>query len=79
MSTSSGLGWGIELHAEEEGSFLPLNGVKEKNLFFCKLCNPRKYARSEKNWVKADLLREEIKKRGWIVEDTKDGQRLKAK
>ena len=35
--------------------------------------------RRKKDWVTADLIREEIKDRGWIVEDTKDGQRLKLK
>ena len=37
MLSSRGLGWGIGLHAEEEGSFLPLNGAKEKS--FVQLCN----------------------------------------
>ncbi len=42
-----------------------------------KLLTERNNARRKKDWVTADLIREEIKDRGWIVEDTKDGQRLK--
>ena len=30
-----------------------------------------------KNWVEADLIRNKIKEKGWIVEDTKEGQRIK--
>tara|TARA_B100001248_G_C27392960_1_gene463568 strand:- start:169 stop:1560 length:1392 start_codon:yes stop_codon:yes gene_type:complete len=36
-------------------------------------------ARRKKNWVKADLIRDKIKEKGWIVEDTNEGQRIKAK
>ena len=43
------------------------------------LLSKRNDARKNKNWVKADLLREKIKERGWIVEDTINGQRIKAK
>ena len=39
----------------------------------------RNDARRKKDWIKADLLRDKIKERGWIVEDTKEGQRLKAR
>ncbi len=34
-------------------------------------------ARKEKNWKESDRLRDEIKSKGWTVEDTKDGQKLK--
>ena len=36
----------------------------------------RKMARKEKNFKESDKLREEIEKLGYIVEDTKDGQRI---
>ena len=41
------------------------------------LLNERNNARRKKDWIKADMIREKIKEKGWIVEDTKDGQRLK--
>ncbi|MCR4423583.1 MAG: cysteine--tRNA ligase [candidate division WOR-3 bacterium] len=37
----------------------------------------RDRARKAKDWVRADQLRNEIKNRGWIVEDTLTGWRLK--
>ncbi|MGQ9678264.1 MAG: cysteine--tRNA ligase [bacterium] len=42
-----------------------------------KLADERESARKAKNWAEADRLREEIKRRGWIVEDTLNGWRLK--
>ncbi|MEO0004461.1 MAG: cysteine--tRNA ligase [candidate division WOR-3 bacterium] len=41
------------------------------------LAERREMARRAKNWKLADELRNEIFKRGWIIEDTKDGWRLK--
>lgn len=35
----------------------------------------RQAARNEKDWSRADRLRDEIAKRGWSVEDTPDGQK----
>src|SRR3989344_4483001 len=37
------------------------------------LVEERERARKEKDWKKADILRDEIKTRGYLVEDTKDG------
>mgnify|MGYP001430950433 CR=1 FL=1 len=37
----------------------------------------RKKARENKDWVLSDILRDELLKHGWIVEDTKYGQKLK--
>ena len=56
--------------------------VKRQSLFFSatitddvqKLLDLRKNARNEKNWPESDRLRDEIKKLGWDVEDTKSGQ-----
>jgi len=39
------------------------------------LCE-REQARTERDWEKADHLRETLSTHGWRVEDTKDGQRL---
>lgn len=39
----------------------------------------REKAREEKNWPEADKLRQEIEKLGYIVEDTKGGQRVSKK
>ena len=39
----------------------------------------RDEARKNKDWMQSDFLREQILKHGWIVEDTKNGQKLKRK
>jgi len=41
------------------------------------LVKEREIARKQKDWAKADRIREEIKKLGWNVDDTADGQKLK--
>jgi cysteinyl-tRNA synthetase len=41
-----------------------------------KLLDARTKARSEKNWTESDRLREEIKKLGFSVEDTAEGQKI---
>ncbi len=42
-----------------------------------KLMTEREQSRKEQNWQKADEVRQEIEKYGYIVQDTKDGQVLK--
>ncbi|MEO0079285.1 MAG: cysteine--tRNA ligase [candidate division WOR-3 bacterium] len=42
-----------------------------------RLAEQREAARQAKSWAEADRLREEITKLGWIIEDTKEGWRLK--
>ena len=42
-----------------------------------KLAEQRLQARNNKDWKKADELREKITKFGYIVEDTKEGYELK--
>ncbi|MDO8486464.1 MAG: cysteine--tRNA ligase [Candidatus Staskawiczbacteria bacterium] len=42
-----------------------------------KLINIREKYRKEKNWQKADEIRLEIEKKGYLIEDTKDGQIIK--
>ncbi len=39
----------------------------------------RKESRKNKDWDRSDFFRREIFKHGWIVEDTKDGQKLRRK
>ncbi len=41
------------------------------------LLEARSRARRERNWAEADRLRDEILARGWVVEDTPQGARLK--
>ena len=41
------------------------------------LLNKREKARDEENWIESDLIREHLKEKGWIVEDTPDGQYIK--
>ncbi len=41
------------------------------------LLEARTRARQERNWAEADRLRDEILARGWVVEDTPQGARLK--
>jgi cysteinyl-tRNA synthetase len=43
------------------------------------LLKQREEARVAKNWAESDRLRDEIAKLGWIVKDTKDGQKLSQK
>jgi len=42
-----------------------------------KLADERQAARNEKNWKKADELREKINKMGWQVDDVDEGYKLK--
>jgi len=39
----------------------------------------RKKARENNDWKKSDLIRDALRKTGWIVEDTKEGQSVKKK
>ena len=43
------------------------------------LVDERAAARAEKNWKRSDELRDAIAALGWIVKDTKDGQKLSRK
>ena len=42
-----------------------------------RLVEEREDARKMKNWKKADELREKIKKRGWQIDDIKEGYKIK--
>ncbi len=44
-----------------------------------KLVQERDAARAARDWQRADILRDELVKRGWIVEDTPDGTLLRGK
>ncbi|MFH1621242.1 MAG: cysteine--tRNA ligase [Patescibacteria group bacterium] len=43
------------------------------------LSEKREIARSNKNWKESDELRKEIDSRGWLVEDTSEGQKITPK
>jgi cysteinyl-tRNA synthetase len=43
------------------------------------LLQKRAAARADKNWSQSDALRAEIESLGWLVKDTKDGQKLTKK
>lgn len=42
-----------------------------------KLAKERETARMEKDWARADKLRQEIGQKGYMVEDTEDGSQIK--
>jgi len=42
-----------------------------------KLTEERKRAREEKNWAESDRLREEIRKKGYVVEDLEKSYKIK--
>jgi cysteinyl-tRNA synthetase len=42
-----------------------------------KLVNEREKAREEKDFAKSDKLRKEIEKKGWWVDDTSEGPKIK--
>ena len=59
--------------ADEVFSFLKdKTGIPDE---IAKLVAKRNEARKDKNWKLSDLLREELKEKGWIVEDTPDGSK----
>jgi cysteinyl-tRNA synthetase len=41
------------------------------------LLDQRQAARKAKNWPESDRLRDELKKRGWVIQDTPQGPKLK--
>lgn len=41
-----------------------------------KLVEQRKIARENKNWVESDRIRDELKEKGYVVKDTKDGMTI---
>ena len=66
--------------------FGELNGVlglvvKEKKEDFPEealaLLEARKEAKKAKDWAKADAIRDELKEMGFVVEDTREGAKLK--
>ncbi|MEA3364655.1 MAG: cysteine--tRNA ligase, partial [Candidatus Hydrogenedentes bacterium] len=42
------------------------------------LVNERQRVRREKNFARADEIRDTLKEMGWVVEDTPDGPRVKS-
>lgn len=60
---------GLGLEETEEENVIPAD--------IYQMAVERERARKAKDWVRADRLRDEIRQRGWIVEDTTNGWRLK--
>ncbi len=60
------LGLGLE---DLEADKIPANIMK--------LVKEREKARAEKDWTKSDKLRDKIKKKGYVVEDSKDGVKVR--
>ena len=54
----------------DEGEIILPDNVKE-------LINLRNIARIKKDWNLSDSLRSQIKREGWLIEDTADGQKVK--
>jgi cysteinyl-tRNA synthetase len=59
------------LQLQEEEGEIPEN--------ICRLLQQRDAARKRKNWEESDALRAQIEGLGWMVKDTKDGQKLARK
>ncbi len=53
--------------------------LKEKKVpkEIIKMANEREKARKEKNWKRADEIRIEVNKKGWIIEDSEEGFKIK--
>ena len=62
---------------------LGLKELKEEKLVLSKevkdMLKERENARKEKNWSRSDEIRIELSNRGFVVEDTSDGQVLRKK
>lgn len=56
---------------------LNLNKVEKIPLEITKLAKQREGARKEKNWKLSDSLRNKINKKGYIIEDSKEGYKLR--
>jgi cysteinyl-tRNA synthetase len=56
---------------------LRLPKADEWNAEILDLVQQREQARKNKEWARSDQVREELKKRGVLVEDTSSGPRLK--
>ncbi len=67
---------GLGLDKPEAKSQKPKNKM---TLEVRKLLEERKKAREKKDWQKADKIREELEKLGFLVKDTQEGQQLVAK
>ena len=61
---------------EEILGIIPEEEMKKGDEVIKQLVEEREKARKDKNWQRADVLREEIKSRGYVVEDTPLGPRF---
>jgi len=53
--------------------------IREPNEEVKNLVEERERLRKEKRWEEADDLRKKIEKKGWLLEDTAEGPKLKPK
>ncbi len=51
--------------------------VEEVDAALVELLEQRQQARAAKNWAEADRIRDEFAARGWVVQDTPNGPKLK--
>jgi cysteinyl-tRNA synthetase len=71
------LGLDLEKCDEKLQQFKQEETVSELSEEIISLGEQRKQARKEKNWALSDQLRDELKAKGYLVEDTKEGQQIK--
>lgn len=64
------------MYTPEEDEIAEGSGEEEAGEDVWKLVEERKEAKKEKDWGRADAIRDEIKKLGWVVVDGKDGAKL---
>lgn len=69
---------GLRLAEElEKSSFVDPSSIEIDGKSLQILLNEREAARAAKNWVKADAIRDLISQHGFLLEDTKDGQKAR--
>ena len=66
----------LGLDIENSKEYLKNNENEEVPEEINELLKQRKIAREEKNWAESDRIRDELKEKGYIVKDTKEGQTI---
>jgi hypothetical protein len=57
-------------------SALQVERAEEAPAEVARLAEARQYARLRQDWIKADILRQKISSLGWLVLDTREGQKI---
>ncbi len=68
--------FGLDLAIEDDSLITPNDAIPEE---INELIKDREKARKEKDFQKADLLREKVEDRGYMIEDTKNGVKIRKK